>query len=146
MMIEGRAATVFAALAIALWLKGLLMSGVQVWARVRGRAFARPEDAAMMGRAPQAEPVLARRAGEAWRNETENSPVFLAIAAAAVLLGVSPVQIAAAGAAFLLARLIHAWAQIAALQPLRTLAWLAGLGATAALAGASLLPATGLRP
>ena len=88
-VIEGRAAAVLAALVVALWVKGLIVSGVQVGARVRGRAFARTEDAAMMGRTPQAEPALAARAADAWRNETENGPVFLAIAAAAVLTGVS---------------------------------------------------------
>lgn len=144
-VIEGRAAAVFAALAMALWLKGLIVSGVQVRARVRGRAFARTEDAAMMGRDPQPEPAVAARAGDAWRNETENGPIFLAIAAAAVLVGVSWGPIAWAGAAFLLARSVQAGAQIAALQPLRTIAWLAGLAATAVLAGVTLGAVRGLR-
>ena len=145
-VIEGRAAAVLAALVVALWVKGLIVSGVQVGARVRGRAFARTEDAAMMGRTPQAEPALAARAADAWRNETENGPVFLAIAAVAVLTGVSWSPLALAGMAFLLARFVHAWAQFAALQPLRTIAWLAGLAATTALSGATLAAAWTLRP
>jgi microsomal prostaglandin-E synthase 1 len=136
--IEPRSAAVFAGLAVALWLKGLIVSYVQVRARVRHRAFARAEDAAMMRRAPQPEPAVAQRAGDAWRNEIENGPFFLGIASAAVLVGASYTTLAAIGALFVLARSVHAWAQIAALQPLRTIAWLAGVFTTLALAGVTL--------
>jgi len=127
------AAATFAAFAAALWLKGLALSVVQ--ARVRARAFARSEDAAMLGLAPAPEPVAAARAGDAWRNETENGPFALGLAAAAVLVGVPWLPLAVACALFILARLAHARAALAALQPLRTIAWLAGQAATLALAG-----------
>lgn len=136
--IDPRAAAIFAALAAALWAKGLVISFVQLQARVRERAFERPEDAALMRHAAAPEPALAQRAGDAWRNETENSPYFLALAAAAVLVGVPCLPLAATSAAFVLARAIHAWAQIGAMQPLRTLAWMAGVLAGFALTGAIL--------
>lgn len=127
---DPRSAAVFAALALALWFKGLLVSWVQVRARFRARAFARPEDAHMLGLDAREEPALVVRAGDAWRNETENGPFFMAIAAAAVLVGAPFLVLAASAAAFVAARLVHAWAQIAALQPLRTISWLAGVPET----------------
>ncbi len=139
--IDPRSAAIFATLAAALWVKGLIVSYVQVRARVRGRAFERPEDAAMMRRMPAPEPALALRAGDAWRNETENGPFFLALAAAAVLVGAPHLVLGATSIAFVFARAIHAWAQIAALQPLRTLAWIAGVLASLTLAGATLAAA-----
>jgi|GEM_PF-2154050 len=139
LVIHADAAATFATLAVALWLKGLAASFVQVWARVRERAYKKPEDAAMMGRTPRPEPALALRANDAWRNETENAPYYLALAAAAVLLGTPVLVLALTSAAFVLARCAHAWAQIAALQPLRSLAWLAGVLATLSLAVATLM-------
>ena len=139
--IDPRAVAVFASLAVLLWVKGLVVSWVQVRTRVRRRAFARPEDAAMMRTTPAPEPLPAQRAADAWRNETENGPAFLAIAVAAVLAGVPWVTLAVAGALFLLTRCGHAWAQIAGLQPHRTFAWLGGVATTLALAFAVTLQA-----
>ena len=99
------AAAVFAAFAAALWLKGVALSAVQVQARVRARAFARPEDAAMLRLTPSPEPAAAARAGDAWRNETENAPFALGLAAAAVLVSVPWPPLAVACGAFVLARL-----------------------------------------
>jgi uncharacterized MAPEG superfamily protein len=132
------AAATFAAFAVALWAKGLALSAVQVRARVHARAFARPEDAAMLRLSPAPEPAVAARAGDAWRNETENGPFALALAAAAVLVGAPWPALAFACGAFVIARLLHARAALDAAQPLRTLAWLAGQAAMAGLAGLSL--------
>lgn len=131
---EPAAAAVFAAFAAALWLKGAALSAAQVQARVRARAFARPEDTAMLRLVPAPEPTAAARAGDAWRNETENGPFALGLAAAAVLVGVPWPPLAIACGAFVLARLAHAMAALGTLQPLRTIAWLAGQAATLALA------------
>lgn len=136
---DPHAIPVLVALVVALWLKGLAVSYVQVRARVRERAFERPEDAAMMRRAPAPEPELAIRAADAWRNETENGPIFVALATAAVLAGTPFWQLAAVSGVFVAARAIHAWAQIQALQPLRTIAWLTGVAATLALAVATII-------
>jgi uncharacterized MAPEG superfamily protein len=136
---DPHAIAILVALVVALWLKGLAVSYVQVRARVRERAFERPEDAAMMRRAPAPEPELAIRAAGAWRNEMENGPVFVALATAAVLAGTPSWQLAATGGVFVAARVIHALAQIQALQPLRTIAWLTGVAATLALAVATII-------
>ncbi len=130
---DPRSIAVVAALAVALWFKGLWLSLVQVRARWRARAFQRPEDARMLGLPPGEEPAIVARAAAAWRNELENSPLFLITAVIAALAGVRPGALAGVGAVFVLARALHGHAQVGARQPLRTIAWLAGVAAHAAL-------------
>jgi uncharacterized MAPEG superfamily protein len=132
-MISPYSAAVLAAAAAALFLKGLVLSYVQVAARYRARSFSRPEDARLLGFAPGNEPDIAARAAGALRNEAENTPLFLALAAAHVLLGGAPLPLAIVSSLYVMARLLQGYAQVRALQPQRMIFYLAGVAATFAL-------------
>ena len=94
-MIDASSASIIAATAAALFLKGLVLSYVQVAARYRARSFSRPEDARLLGLAPKSEPDLAVRAAGALRNEGENAPYFLTLAVIYALIGLMPGTISA---------------------------------------------------
>ena len=134
-MIDARSAGIVAATAAALFLKGLVLSYVQVAARYRARSFSRPEDARLLGLAPQSEPDLAVRAAGALRNEGENAPYFLALAVIYVLIGGSPVPLLGISSLYVTARLFQGYAQVRALQPQRMIGYLTGALATLCLAG-----------
>jgi uncharacterized MAPEG superfamily protein len=76
---------------------------------------------------------LANRAGEALRNESENSPAFLAIALGYVLLGGEPQPLLYVSAAYIAARYFQGYAQYRALQPHRMTGYLIGVIATLSL-------------
>jgi uncharacterized MAPEG superfamily protein len=130
-MIDPAAAAWFGATCLGLWLKGTLLSGLQVGARIRARAFARAEDARFVGLAPATEPAIVERIAGAWKNEHENGPAFLSLSAAYVLLGGAAAGYRYAAIVFVAARAAHAVAQAGRRQPLRTLAFLVGVLATA---------------
>jgi uncharacterized MAPEG superfamily protein len=132
-MISMQSASIVAASTATLFLKGLVLSYVQVAARYRARSFSRPEDAKLLGLAPQSEPDLAVRAAGALRNEAENTPFFLTLAIAYVLLGGPPSQLFAVASLYVSARLYQGYAQIRALQPQRMIGFLAGVVATLCL-------------
>jgi len=133
-MISPQSATVLAATSSALFIKGIVLSYIQVAARYRARSFSRPEDARLLGLAPGDEPDIAARAAGALRNEAENSPIFLALAAAYVLTGGAPMPLAAISSLYVVARLFQGYAQVRALQPQRMIGYLAGVAVTLALA------------
>jgi prostaglandin-E synthase 1 len=133
-MIDGGSARIIAATAAALFLKGLVLAYVQVAARYRARSFSRPEDARLLGLAPQSEPDLAVRAAGALRNEGENAPYFLALAVSYALIGGPPVPLLGVSSFYVIARLFQAYAQVRALQPQRTIGYLTGVLATLCLA------------
>lgn len=133
-MIDARSATIIAAVAAALFLKGLVLSYIQVAARYRTRSFSRPEDAELLGLEPQSEPDLAVRAAGALRNEAENAPYFLALAAAYVLIGGPPLPLLGVSSLYVMARLFQGYAQVRALQPQRMIGYLTGTLATLGLA------------
>lgn len=133
-MIDARSATIIAAAAAALFIKGLVLSYVQVAARYRARRFSRPEDARLLSLEPQSEPDLAVRAAGALRNEAENAPYFLALAAAYVLIGGPPLPLLGVSLLYVMARLFQGYAQLRALQPQRMIGYLTGTLATLCLA------------
>lgn len=132
--IQPESAAIFAATSIALFLKGLALSYVQVRYRVRGKAFERPEDARLMGVAPRQEPDVVHRAAGAWRNELESTPAFLSLAAGYVLLGGTAPSLLVVSAAYVGFRMFQAFAQVRALQPHRTIGFLGGVLASLSLA------------
>ena len=134
-MIAPHSAAVLAAAAAALFLKNFVLSYVQIAVRYRARSFSRPEDARLLGLAPGDEPDIAARAAGALRNEAENTPFFLALAAAYVLIGGSPMPLAAVSSLYVMARLFQGYAQVRALQPHRMIGYLTGVAVTLALAG-----------
>ena len=133
-MIDARSAGIVAATAAALFLKGLVLSYIQVAARYRARSFSRPEDARLLGLAPQNEPDLAVRAAGALRNEGENAPYFLALAVAYVLVGGRPFPLLGLSILYVTARLFQGYAQVTARQPHRMIGYLMGGLATLCLA------------
>jgi uncharacterized MAPEG superfamily protein len=138
-LIDPQSAVALAIFAIAIWIKGLLLSWVQVRARFRARAFARPEDARMLRLQARAEPAIVARAADAWRNELENGPAFFAVAAGYVLTGAPHHILLLVFVAFFLARAVHSVATVSGLQPLRTIAWLTSVGITAWLVFLTLM-------
>ena len=133
-MIDASSARIVAATAAALFLKGLVLSYVQVAARYRARSFSRPEDARLLGLAPQSEPDLAVRAAGALRNEGENAPYFLALAVIYALTDGPPVPLLGISSLYVTARLLQGYAQVRALQPQRMIGYLTGAVATLCLA------------
>ena len=133
-MIDARSAIIIAAAAAALFTKGLVLSYIQVAARYRARSFSRPEDARLLGLEPQSEPDLAVRAAGALRNEAENAPYFLALAAAYVLIGGPPLPLLGVSSLYVMARVFQGYAQVKALQPQRMIGYLTGTLATLGLA------------
>ena len=129
-MIDARSASIVVAATAALFLKGLVLSYVQVAARYRARSFSRPEDAKLLGLAPQSEPDIVARVAGALRNESENGPYFLALAVAYVLIGGQPLPLLVVSTLYVTARLFQSYAQVRALQPQRTIGYLTGALAT----------------
>jgi len=138
-MTDARSASIVAAAAAILFLKGLVLSYVQVAARYRAGRFSRPEDARLLGLAPQSEPDLAVRAAGALRNEGENAPYFLALAVAYVLVGGPPLPLLGVSSLYVTARLFQGYTQVRALQPQRMICYLTGALATLCLAVLFLL-------
>ena len=138
--IQPETVVVFAATSIALFIKGIVLSYLQVSWRVRDRAFERPEDARLMSLPPRQEPDVIGRVAAAWRNELESTPAFVSLAAGYVLLGGSALPLLLASVAYVGARSFQAFAQIRALQPQRTIGYLGGV-----LASASVAVMTGAR-
>ncbi len=133
--IDSGTATVFACTAVTLFLKGVGLSYLQVRTRFRTQRFSRPEDAAFAGVAPKTEPEIVTRTSEAWRNELENTPAFLSLAAAYVLIGSPPDALLYLCIVFVVARIFQAYAQIRALQPHRMIGYIFGLAASVVLSG-----------
>ena len=134
MTIDPTAAAWFGLACVALWMKGVVLSSVQVGARVQARAFARPEDAALVGVTPSDEPPIVAVLAAAWRNEHENTPAFLSLGAAHVLLGGDGSPYGVAVVVFVSVRVVQGFAQARRLQPTRTIAFLLGVLATASVA------------
>lgn len=132
-LIQPETVAVLAATSIALFIKGLMLSYLQVRFRFRGKAFERPEDARLMGLSPRPEPDLVHRVSAAWRNDLESTPAFLSLAASYVLLGGAASALLAVSVAYVGFRVFQAYAQIAALQPHRTIGFLGGVLASLAL-------------
>jgi uncharacterized MAPEG superfamily protein len=132
-MIDAGSASIVAATAAALFLKGLILAFVQIAARYRTRRFSRPEDARLMGLAPQSEPDVAVRAAGALRNESENAPYFLALAVIYALIGGLPAPLLSISSLYVVARLFQGYAQVRGLQPQRMIGYLTGVLATLCL-------------
>jgi prostaglandin-E synthase 1 len=81
------------------------------------------------------DPPEVRRVLRAHRNALDNSVPFLVVALVFVLLGASPLAAGITFCAFVLARLLHSFAYLRAIQPMRTIAFVSGLLVTVVLIG-----------
>lgn len=117
------------ALAVAaLLLKVTSTSALQVITRFRSRAFLLPEDAALV-RVPvqAAETPLVQRCANVWRNDTENLPLFMALALIYTLLGASLASAQWLFGAYVALRYAHSVAYLCRLQPWRAVLYLSGM-------------------
>jgi uncharacterized MAPEG superfamily protein len=110
----------YAVLVVGLYLKYIVMIGVQGIARRRSGVFRWPEDAtAWRGQVlPEAERV--ERAQAALRNAAESEPLFLAASAAWIALGAAPLAALSVCVTYVLARWLHAFWLLVPRQPQRT--------------------------
>ncbi|HEY5799522.1 MAG TPA: MAPEG family protein, partial [Burkholderiaceae bacterium] len=103
----------FALALTALFTKTTLTSILQVVSRLRAKTFLLPEDARLMGVRPVAsEAQLVQRCAGVWRNDTENLPLFLALALAYVLGGASLGSAALLFGLYVAARYLHTLAYL----------------------------------
>ena len=125
---------------VALFTKTTLTSVLQVVSRVRAGVYPIPEDARLMrGRAADAEADFVRRCANVWRNDTENLPLFFALALAYALLGASAESATPLFGAYVLLRYVHTAVFLLGLQPWRTVIYLAGLAVCWMIAWRTLL-------
>jgi len=120
---------------VALFAKTTLTSLLQVASRVRAGVFPIPEDARLMRRSPAlAEAPFVQRCANVWRNDTENLPLFLALAFAYTLLGGPAGAAQLLFGAYVALRFAHTGAFLLGLQPWRALAYLSGLAVCCVIA------------
>jgi len=113
---------------VALFAKTTLTSVLQVTSRVRAGVFPIPEDARMMRRQPaDVESKFVQRCANVWRNDTENLPLFLALAFAYTLLGGPAGAAQMLFGAYVALRYAHTGVFLLGMQPWRAVLYLSGL-------------------
>lgn len=119
----------FTLTAIVLWLKMMAVVVIQGGARVRAGRYRRPEDARFFGRGKGKvdDAPLATLGQAALNNDLENIPMFLLLLVAWIELGATGSEIALHGSIFALARCLHTIAYMMPRQPLRNMAFSAGM-------------------
>ncbi|HJV76070.1 MAG TPA: MAPEG family protein [Noviherbaspirillum sp.] len=139
-MQEYPAMPAFSLALIALFLKTTMTSVLQVAARFRARSFSAPEDAKWAGvRLAPVEGGLVQRCSNVWRNDTENLPLFLALALSYVLLGASQEAASRLFALYVALRYLHTVVYLRGLQPWRALFYLGGMAVCAVIAAQIIL-------
>lgn len=118
----------YAMAAVLLFFKMLAIAVYQGFYRIGKMTFKNPEDAAFVGReSAQEELPQVQRAAQAWSNDIENIPIFLALGVAYVWVAAAPGLAAWLFMAFTAARYIHTVCYLASLQPWRTVAYAIGV-------------------
>jgi uncharacterized MAPEG superfamily protein len=113
----------FALITVILFFKMLVLSTVQALARTSSKSFPNPEDAKFFGApGPVADELpIVKRAAAAWRNDLENIPIFLFLAMIYMTLGCWPGGAFIYFTIFVIARILHTFAYLRAMQPARTI-------------------------
>ncbi|MCA9562897.1 MAG: MAPEG family protein [Myxococcales bacterium] len=122
--------TVWIGAGFILFLKMLALSFVQAFYRVRYRRYTRADDAKFFGKGAEvstSEHPVSERAGNAWRNDLENIPMFLILALGHVMAGASLTMVSVFCGAFVAARVTHTLAYLRPTQPLRNIAYQLGI-------------------
>lgn len=134
----------FALALVALFTKTSLTSVLQVVSRLRAGTFPIPEDARLMRKRPaEAEADFVRRCANVWRNDTENLPLFLALALAYVLLGATAESAQMLFGTYVVLRYAHTLIFLLGLQPWRAVLYLASMVVCWTIAVRSLMLALG---
>ena len=119
---------------VALFLKMFATVLVQAYGRFRSTTFDNPEDSAIaikiFGKqdAGAIDDDLPRRAQNILRNDGENIPIFLFLALTYVQLDCWETGTLIYFPLFVLTRIIHTFAYLRAIQPLRNIVYLVGIG------------------
>lgn len=122
------ALAVYACCVVVLFFKMLAISCYQGYFRLRFLAFINREDAAVFKRAAcPAELPQVTRAMQAWRNDLENIPMFLALGGLAVVLEAPVAMTAWLSGVFTVARVSHTMTYLAGIQPWRTVSYGVGV-------------------
>ena len=118
----------YALTAVVLELKMAAIAIVQGQGRMGSGLHVLPEDARMFhgGEAAAAEAPIVDRASKAWRNDLENIPIFLILAGIYVAAGLSSKAFAFYCVVFMIARILHTYTYIKAMQPWRTVSYTVG--------------------
>jgi uncharacterized MAPEG superfamily protein len=117
----------YALTTIVLALKMFAISIAQGRARTKANAFANPEDAALFHGATVPQEVIGvQRAAKAWMNDLENIPIFLILALIYAIAGLSANMFIVYCGVFTLARILHTFFYLNAMQPGRTIAYTIG--------------------
>ena len=113
----------YAAITVILFFKMLVLSTVQALARTGAKSFPNPEDAKFFGApGPVADELpIVKRAAAAWRNDLENIPIFLFLGMIYITLGCWPGGAFIYFTIFVIARILHTFAYLRAMQPARTI-------------------------
>ena len=128
--------SVYALCVVALFFKMLAISGYQGYFRMRFVTFTNPEDAAVFKRSAHAEerPEVTRGV-QAWRNDLENVPLFIALGGLAITLNASALGVSWMCSLFTAARVLHTLFYLARVQPWRTVSYAVGILNLIGLAG-----------
>ena len=127
---------IFAATALVLALNVLWLWVKSGFVRAGTKTAMNKEDTETVARGTtlvEADPPEVRRVLRAHRNAVDNIVPFLVVALVFAYVAGSPVAVASTFGLFVLARLVHSFAYLRAIQPLRTLSFVAGLGVTLVL-------------
>jgi uncharacterized MAPEG superfamily protein len=126
----------FVATSAYLFLKMFANSGVQGYARMRGKTPKYREDKMFFGTEHDSAaetPELLQRADACWRNDLENIPVFLVAALCGLLTGVPHSLYLPLMLLFCVGRTLQTVSLLLALQPWRFFGYVAGVVSTGAM-------------
>jgi uncharacterized MAPEG superfamily protein len=118
---------------VALFLKMFTTVMIQAYGRFKSNSFSNPEDSALVGKLFGKKDVvpgdsdLARRAQSVLRNDGENIPIFLFLAMTYVQLNCWKTGVLIYFPLFIFSRIIHTFAYIRFLQPLRNIVYQLGI-------------------
>ncbi len=128
--------SVYAICVVILFFKMLAISGYQGYFRLRFVIFTNPEDAAVFKQSAHAEerPEVTRGA-QAWRNDLENIPLFIALGGLAIALNASALGVGWMCSLFTAARVLHTLFYLARVQPWRTVSYAVGIVSLIGLVG-----------
>jgi uncharacterized MAPEG superfamily protein len=117
----------YALTAVVLEFKMAAIALVQGKGRFGSGIFVLPEDAKLFhGTESPTEAPIVDRAARAWRNDLENIPIFLIVAGIYVMAGLSEKAFTFYCWTYTVARILHTYTYINAIQPWRTVVFTVG--------------------
>lgn len=118
----------YAVTSVLLFFKMFAISAYQGFHRIGNRTFKNKEDAALLGlEAANEELPQVRRAAQAWLNDLENIPIFLALGVAYIWVEASPGLAVWLFSVFTVARYLHTLFYLYGIQPWRTVVYVIGI-------------------